>query len=56
MIDAEQSLDELCTVASSNVITQEKFWTTNKEFKKDSMLIAPKLPFTPLVIPQYKKT
>jgi hypothetical protein len=56
MIDAEQSIDALCVVASSNIITQSKYWTTNKVFKEDKMLINEKLPFVPLVIPQYKKT
>jgi hypothetical protein len=56
MIKAERSLDELCVVASSNIITQTSYWTTNREFKEDKMLINQKLPFVPLVIPQYKKT
>ena len=55
MIKAEQSLDELCVVASSNIITQTSYWTTNKLFKQDMMLINEKLPFVPLVIPQYNR-
>jgi hypothetical protein len=55
MIKAEQSLDELCVVASSNIITQTSYWTTKKEFKEDKMLINEKLPFVPLVIPQYNR-
>jgi hypothetical protein len=55
MIDAEQSIYALCVVASSNIITQSKYWTTNKLFKQDMMLINEKLPFVPLVIPQYNR-
>jgi len=55
MIDAEQSIDLLCVVASSNIITQSKYWTTTREFKEDKMLINEKLPFVPLVIPQYNR-
>lgn len=55
MIDAEQSIDTLCVVASSNIITQSKYWTTNKVFKEDRMFINEKLPFVPLVIPQYNR-
>jgi hypothetical protein len=55
MIKAERSLDELCVVASSNIVTQAKYWTTNKEFKIDKKLINQKLSFVPLVIPKYKK-
>ena len=55
MIDAEQSIDTLCVVASSNIITQSKYWTTTRVFKEDKMLINEKLPFVPLVIPQYNR-
>jgi len=55
MIDAEQSIDVLCVVASSNIITQSKYWTTTRVFKEDKMLINKKLPFVPLVIPQYNR-
>jgi len=55
MIDAEQSIDALCVVASSNIITQSKYWTTTRVFKEDKMLINEKLPFVPLVIPQYNR-
>ena len=55
MIDAERSMDELCAVASSNIVTQISHWTTTMEFKQDSMLINEKLPFVPLVIPQYNR-
>ena len=56
MIKAESSIDELCVVASSNIITHAMYWTTERAFKQDKMLINQKLPFVPLVIPQYKKT
>ena len=58
MIKVERSLDALCIVASSNIITQAKYWTTNKDFKLDKKLINQKLPFVPfvpLVIPKLKK-
>jgi len=55
MIKTEQSIDALCIVASSNIITQSKYWTTNKLFKQDMTLINEKLPFVPLVIPQYNR-
>jgi hypothetical protein len=55
MIDAEQSIDVLCVVASSNIVTQVSHWTTTIEFKEDRMLINEKLPFVPLVIPQYNR-
>ena len=55
MIDVEQSIDVLCVVASSNIITQSKYWTTTRVFKQDKMLINEKLPFVPLVIPQYNR-
>ena len=55
MIKAERSIDELCVVASSNIVTQAKYWTTNKDFKIDKKLINQKLPFVPLVIPKYTK-
>ena len=55
MIDAEQSIDVLCVVASSNIITQSKYWTTTRVFIEDKMLINEKLPFVPLVIPQYNR-
>jgi hypothetical protein len=55
MIKAERSLDTLCIVASSNIITQAKYWTTNKGFKIDKKLINQKLPFVPLIIPKLKK-
>jgi len=55
MIKAERSIDALCIVASSNIITQAKYWTINKDFKLDKKLINQKLPFVPLVIPKLKK-
>jgi len=55
MIDAEQSIDVLCVVASSNIVTHLSYWTTTREFKEDKMLINEKLPFVPLVIPQYNR-
>jgi hypothetical protein len=55
MIDAEQSINELCAVASSNIVTQVSHWTTTRVFKEDKMLINEKLPFVPLVIPQYNR-
>ena len=55
MIGTDKSIDELCAVASSNIVTQVSHWTTKKEFKEDKMLINEKLPFVPLVIPQYNR-
>lgn len=55
MIDTDRSIDELIKVASSNIVTQAKYWTTNKEFSIDKKLVKQKLPFVPLVIPQLKK-
>jgi hypothetical protein len=55
MIKSERSIDALCVVASSNIITQAKYWTTNKGFKIDEKLINQKLPFVPLIIPKYTK-
>jgi hypothetical protein len=55
MIKAERSIDALCVVASSNIITQAKSWTINKDFKLDKKLINQKLPFVPLIIPKYTK-
>ena len=55
MIGTDKSIDELCAVASSNIVTQVSHWTTTIEFKEDRMLINEKLPFVPLVIPQYNR-
>jgi hypothetical protein len=55
MIGTDKSIDELCAVASSKIVTQISYWTTNKVFKEDKMLINEKLPFVPLVIPQYNR-
>ena len=55
MIGTDKSIDELCAVASSNIVTQVSHWTTTRVFKEDKMLINEKLPFVPLVIPQYNR-
>jgi hypothetical protein len=55
MIGTDKSIDELCVVASSNIVTQVSHWTTTRVFKEDKMLINEKLPFVPLVIPQYNR-
>jgi hypothetical protein len=55
MIGTDKSINELCAVASSNIVTQVSHWTTTIEFKADKMLINEKLPFVPLVIPQYNR-
>ena len=55
MIGTDKSIDVLCVVASSNIVTHLSYWTTNKVFKEDKMLINEKLPFVPFVIPQYNR-